>query len=501
MATKIQGIAASENIDSSGEVLLMSGLDITSLDKDGTLNFEHKSDLPGQTVGKILTAKKIMTEDECSSDNEKFFWSQCQVPFLYITGELFDDYNESAKDIAGLFMYSAANSHEHDIVGFSIEGAKIDKNGMYITKSIARKVTITVTPCNKAAIAKLMPENKPVKDSMNDLFDQDIFKSESSIAIQLLNAGTTMEKADKFSKRPYDHTSTGKPIHINFEHPAHKDFTPAEHHEAAAMHADYASGHGVAHLAPASHISDMHTAEGKKHTEAANMKKAEPAAPKAPKPVGTPIPFNTETRQKIKAPEGWQGTLVQTKGGNAAAHYEHPMMGTVSVMKNPETNKFDVKHAGNYAGVGGVSGHGHADAKSASAHAHKYLSGLNAGTTGGNRSFNMPSQGASGAPKAGQKEIKKALTAGSGNVAPSQLAGGAALVKESLDSGKKKWSKRAKEEYKVWGKKEEFRDFMHKRMPNLTLGEIDSIGSVIAMNKSLKAEKILAKSMPKKPKK
>jgi len=78
--------------------------------------------------------------------------------------------------------------------------------------------------------------------------------------------------------------------------------------------------------------------------------------------------------------------------------------------------------------------------------------------------------------------------------APSQLTQGAALGKESLDKKKKAyWLKRAEEEYEKWGKKEEFRNWMAKKMPTLAMGEIDAIGKTLALQKAIKIEQNLQK--------
>ena len=101
-------------------------------------------------------------------------------------------------------------------------------------------------------------------------------------------------------------------------------------------------------------------------------------------------------------------------------------------------------------------------------------------------------------------EMNKALTAGSGNAAPGQLAGGAALAPEDLDrkkmhnvSMKKKekspWYGRADEAYKTWDKREHFRKYMKERMPHLAEGEVDAIGRVLALKKNLQAEDKLSK--------
>jgi hypothetical protein len=97
------------------------------------------------------------------------------------------------------------------------------------------------------------------------------------------------------------------------------------------------------------------------------------------------------------------------------------------------------------------------------------------------------------------KGMNKALTAGSGNAAPGQLAGGAVLAAEDLDKKKmhkkekSKWYSRADEAYQTWDKREHFRKYMKERMPHLADGEVDSIGRVLALKKNLQAEGKLSK--------
>lgn len=192
MPTFIDGIAASENIDSSGERISIAGLDISSLDKDGLFNWEHKKDEPSQIVGKILKAKKIFAEEDCEDDRQAYYWSKCQTPFVYVMGELFDDYKDSAKEVAGMFRYDAdrKGQNERNVMNFSIEGAKIHKEGIEITRSIGRKVTITVLPCNKVAVAEMVPaDNGKQKNDIDSLFktepgfEIELFKQEGKAAV------------------------------------------------------------------------------------------------------------------------------------------------------------------------------------------------------------------------------------------------------------------------------------------------------------------------------
>jgi hypothetical protein len=184
LGTYVDGIGASQNIDSSGEIVDIAGLDISSLEIDGSLNWEHKKDVPDQLVGKILKARKIFSVKDCEDDRQKYYWEKCQVPYLYVLGELFDDYTDSARTVAGLFRYDLDHRGKNakDIIGFSVEGATISKQGNTIVRSIARKITCTGLPCNKQAVAEMVPSSgKKPKDNLDN-----IFKTENYVEIEVV---------------------------------------------------------------------------------------------------------------------------------------------------------------------------------------------------------------------------------------------------------------------------------------------------------------------------
>lgn len=171
LGTLIHGIAASEHLDSSGERLVIEGLDISSLDIDGLVTYEHKNDQPSQIVGKILKAKKIFSKEDCETKEELYFWEKSQAPYVYIIGELFDGVgHEGAKQVASMFKYDtaarSAGRESKNVMNFSIEGSKLGKDGQKIESSLARKVTVTGLPCNKMAIAEELVTPQDTEESI-----------------------------------------------------------------------------------------------------------------------------------------------------------------------------------------------------------------------------------------------------------------------------------------------------------------------------------------------
>lgn len=395
MGMHIHGIAASENIDSSGEVISIAGTDISSLAVDGIFNYEHDQATdsqgnpislkrPENVVGKILKAKKIFSEEDCEDDYQLMFFQKCGVPYIYVMGELFDDYKASAKEVAGMFRYDADHKDTNDkaVMNFSIEGAKIEKQGMNILKSIARKVTLTPLPCNKAAIAQMVStaQAKPKKNSIDELFKTEEIKAE-------IFAGPLIKDQPKLTVAPppasaFGQTKSGKAISATAKIHEYTDFDENDHRDASTAHLNMATQLGESNFKMAQH----HRNKGLLHNSAAN-------------------------------------TLADKK---------------------------------------------------------KRLSG---------KPTLIPS--AVSVPPAAPG-IKKSLDAGSGMAAPSQLTGGAALAKEDKPKKKSMWLARAEKEYEMWSKKEQFENFMSKRMPNMTKGEIIAIGQVMVLNKSMTLENAIA---------
>lgn len=190
MSTFIHGVASCAAIDTAGEIVDIKGLDITSLDKTGVVNYEHDTGktpdgqsiivkIPAQLVGKILKAKKIFTLADCSDEHETYFWNRTKLPFVYIVAELLDDYCDSARNAAGALKYSKDHPEQQGIYGFSVEGSEIPgtrQQKILIKRSIARKVTLTAAPANKACVAEIL-DNQP--SQIKDEFEE-IFKSESN---------------------------------------------------------------------------------------------------------------------------------------------------------------------------------------------------------------------------------------------------------------------------------------------------------------------------------
>ncbi len=167
--TILDGVFASQAIDTSGEVVDIKGADISSLNEDGVLNTEHnnpdKKDSATFSViiGRIIFAKKIFSEEDCESERELDFWNSLQLPFIYGASELFDaEDHENAKAAAAIIRHY----HKRNlpvVIRYSVEGSTIERNGNHLLRTIARRIAATIKPCNRSAISNLVSEPSPTQ--------------------------------------------------------------------------------------------------------------------------------------------------------------------------------------------------------------------------------------------------------------------------------------------------------------------------------------------------
>lgn len=167
MGMLLHGIFASSALDSTSEILDIKGLDVSSL---AVANYEHESKIPGQVCGKVLKSVKIFKPEDCENPEQLMFWNRIKIPFLYGVIELFDDVGHSgALDVAAMALYDQNNKDKYDfkktfpLIGFSIEGSKINKEQNVITHSLARKVSLTITPANKTCWGEIYQETQNQK--------------------------------------------------------------------------------------------------------------------------------------------------------------------------------------------------------------------------------------------------------------------------------------------------------------------------------------------------
>jgi hypothetical protein len=155
----IDGISASSHLDSSGEVLNIAGHDISDLETGkGVINFEHNNDDPEDILGAIVYAKKIFKVEDCEDDRQRKYWELCRMPMVYIKAELFDEEGHPGAVAAAALIRYYAKRNEKLLVGFSVEGNTLHRDGNVLERSVGKKVALTLRPCNKSAVTGLLDD-------------------------------------------------------------------------------------------------------------------------------------------------------------------------------------------------------------------------------------------------------------------------------------------------------------------------------------------------------
>lgn len=99
------------------------------------------------------------------------------------------------------------------------------------------------------------------------------------LAIGHLNVNDTGAHRDATGEgsrggRIVGHTSSGKPIYMNHGHPAHKDFTQKDHHEAAMLHSKKGDKAGKAIAGTPGHSPQKqqeHYSQASRHLESGGL--------------------------------------------------------------------------------------------------------------------------------------------------------------------------------------------------------------------------------------
>lgn len=161
----LEAVFASEAIDSSGEIAKIDGMDITDLEEGlAEVNFEHKgggSDAGSSGldwVGRVVYAKKIFSEKDCSNERQLDFWRELELPYLYGIVRLYDAAGHAgAQALAAIIRDHNANK-ERQIWRWSVEGTttSVSPDKKILKETIVRAIALTRRPCNKSAETRVI---------------------------------------------------------------------------------------------------------------------------------------------------------------------------------------------------------------------------------------------------------------------------------------------------------------------------------------------------------
>ena len=200
--------AVGDVADTSAEIIKLDGMDISSLNTDGVCNTEHVSaenkqfkegtkeqdGFWGTIIGRVIFAKKIYSEEDCESDRELDFWKKIEFPFLYGAVELFDaDGHENAKSAAAIVRHHADRKLPV-IARWSIEGSTLKRDGNILESCIARRVALTIKPCNKAAISDIVADADANVVEEKSNVEETIVKSEDVVSVHEMEYYPLLQK-------------------------------------------------------------------------------------------------------------------------------------------------------------------------------------------------------------------------------------------------------------------------------------------------------------------
>jgi Zn finger protein HypA/HybF involved in hydrogenase expression len=175
----IDGVAATDAIDSQGERLSIEGADISALENGlGRLNDNHLKTFAG-SIGRVTGAKKIFKAEECATDRQKMYWEKVQRPYIYFEGELYDDAEHPNAKAAAAIMKHLNKAGAPLSVQTSEEGSVLArKDGGVLDRTKVHSVALTFTPANKQTLA--MPVS--LEKSCNATIDWDALVKSVSVA-------------------------------------------------------------------------------------------------------------------------------------------------------------------------------------------------------------------------------------------------------------------------------------------------------------------------------
>jgi ribosomal protein L37AE/L43A len=150
----IDGIAATDAIDSQGERLSIEGADISALEQGlGRINDNHGKQFV-HSIGRVLGAKKIMKAEDCEDDRQKMYWEKVKKPYIYTKAELYDDAEHPNAKAAAAIMKSLHKQNAPLSVKMSVEGAVLArKDGGVLDRTKVHSVALTFMPANKQTLA------------------------------------------------------------------------------------------------------------------------------------------------------------------------------------------------------------------------------------------------------------------------------------------------------------------------------------------------------------
>jgi hypothetical protein len=183
---EIDMVAGSELRDSQGEMLSVSGADISELIAGrGRFNDNHGKGF-FNSIGIITEAKKIFKAEDCENDRHRYYWDKVKSPYIYARGYIYNDEDHANARAAAAIM---RNIHKNDIplkMKSSVEGGVIARginDETFLARTKITQVALTFTPANQATLVEPLDLKKSINPAQ-EAADMELIKSVQHLAIQ-----------------------------------------------------------------------------------------------------------------------------------------------------------------------------------------------------------------------------------------------------------------------------------------------------------------------------
>lgn len=182
----IDCVAGSQLRDSQGEMLSVTGADISELLAGrGRWNDNHGKGF-FNSLGQITEAKKIFKAEDCENDRHRYYWDKIKTAFIYTKGYLYNDEDHANARAAAAIM---RNIHKNDSplkMKASVEGGVIARginDESLLARTKIHSVALTFTPANQATLVEPVELNKSI-DLVQEEADMKLIKSVQHLAVK-----------------------------------------------------------------------------------------------------------------------------------------------------------------------------------------------------------------------------------------------------------------------------------------------------------------------------
>ena len=197
MATKFDAVAGSELRDTQGEILDVKGADISELEAGrGIINDNHSNKLP-DVLGRITSAKKIFSLEDCDTDRQKYYWNKIKAAYIYTEGLLYDDEDHRSAKAAAAILKHQFRTDSPLKLKCSVEGGILErgkKDQRVLARTKIRGLALTFAPANNATLVEGLDLAKSAATTVEEL---DLIKSYAPYAV--IDAPTLVDFSQKLS--------------------------------------------------------------------------------------------------------------------------------------------------------------------------------------------------------------------------------------------------------------------------------------------------------------